>query len=177
MIRLLTILLPFFSLSLSAQKGVKFPQIKGATLDNKTISIPFKNGKYTVVGIAFNRSAEDALKKWLNPLYNAFIKVESSSGSQGFDVAEIYDVNFVFIPMIAGFRRVAEDFKRNTDKQFWSYIVDIEKTDVKELQDTLGVTDNKIPYFFVLDKEGRIVEYQSGIFSPAKLDKLENSID
>jgi hypothetical protein len=92
-------------------------------------------------------------------------------------MAEIYDVNFVFIPMIAGFRKVAEDFKKGTDKQFWSYIMDTEKTDVKQLQETLQVSDNKIPYFFVLDKEGRVVETQSGKFSAAKLEKLEAAVE
>ena len=166
----------FIYAGLIAQKGEKFPQLKGTALNDKSISIPVANGKYSVIAIAFHRSAEEDLKKWLNPLYDSFIKTENES-STGFDMAEIYDVNFVFIPMIAGFRRVAEDFKKGTDKQFWAYIMDTEKTDIGVLHDRLHIQDNKIPYFYVLDKEGKIVEVQSGKFLQTKLDKLEEAVE
>lgn len=170
----LIIALLFFSLGLSAQKGKVFPTVKGIALDDKATTLPVKNGKYSVIAIAFNRDAEELLKKWLNPLYENFMK----KGEPGnFDMAELYDVNFVFIPMIAGFKRIAEDFKKGTDKEFWPYIMDTEKTDVKELQKQLGVEDNKIPYFFVLDKTGKIVDVQSGKFTDDKLEKMEDAIE
>lgn len=162
------------SLCLSAQKGKVFPSVKGVMLDDKAAALPVKNGKFTIVAIAFHRSAEDDLKKWLNPLYENFMKKEKGGN---FDMAEIYDVNFVFVPMIAGFKKIAEEFKSGTDKQFWQYIMDTEKTDVKELQKQLGVEDNKIPYFLVLNNEGKIVESQSGKFSEDKLEKLQDAID
>jgi hypothetical protein len=174
--RSLLALLLFASLSFFAQKGDKFPNIKGVCLDDKNMSVPTLNGKYSVIAIAFHRNAEEDLKKWLNPLYDAFIKTEKES-STGFDLADIYDVNFVFIPLISGYRRVAEDFKKGTDKQFWSYILDTEKTDISLLQQKLGITDNKVPYFYVLDKEGKIVEVQSGKFTTTKLDKLEDAVE
>lgn len=161
-------------LTAGAQNGKPFPEVKGTTLDDKAISLPAKNGKYSIVAIAYHRGAEDDLKKWLNPLYDNFIRKEK--GSSNFDMAEVYDVNFVFVPMISGFKRIAEDFKSGTDKEFWSYIMDTEKTDIKELQKQLGVEDNKIPYFYVLDKEGKIVETQNGKFTEAKMEKLEDAI-
>ncbi len=164
------------SLSLSAQKGVIFPSIKGITLNDKNITVPTKNDKYSVIAIAYNRSAEDDLKKWLNPLFDSFIKVEDSGSNTTFDMADVYDVNFVFIPMIAGFRRVADEFKKGTDKQFWQYIMDTEKTDVKVLQETLDVQDTKVPYFYVLDESGKVVEVQSGKFTAEKLEKLEAAV-
>jgi len=168
------ILLICLSLIANAQKGKKFPAVNGITLDNKASSLPFKNGKFTIVAIAFNRGAEEDLKKWLNPLYNNFMKKEKAGN---FDMAELYDVNFVFVPMIAGFKKIAQDFKSGTDKEFWPYIMDTEKTDVKELQTQLEIEDNKIPYFYVLDKEGKIVEVQSGKFSDDKLEKLEDALE
>lgn len=162
------------SLTSIAQNGKIFPKVQGTTLDDKSISLPFKNNKYSVIAIAYNRDAETDLKKWLNPLYSMFIKKGESSN---FDMAEIYDVNFIFIPMISGFKKVADDFKKGTDKEFWPYILDTEKTDVKELQLLLQVTDNKIPYFYVLDKNGKIVETQSGKYSDDKIDKLEDAIE
>ena len=164
----------FLALLLNSQKGKTFPEVKGVTLDDKTAALPMKNGKFTIVAIAFNRGAEDDLKKWLNPLYDNFMKKEKGSN---FDMAELYDVNFMFVPMISGFKKIANDFKSGTDKQFWPYIMDTEKTDVNELQKQLGIEDNKIPYFYVLNKEGKIVEFQSGKFTEAKLEKIQDAIE
>jgi hypothetical protein len=172
------IVLSFFCLYIScyfAQKGKKFPEVKGTLLNDKSCSLPIINGKYTLVAIAYNRDAEDFLKQWLNPLYDNFMKKEK--GSSNFDMAELYDVNFVFVPMIAGFKKVAEDFKNGTDKEFWPYILDTEKTDIKELQKQLEVKDNKIPYFYVLNKEGVIVAFESGKFTSQKLTNLEEAIE
>jgi hypothetical protein len=172
--RVLLLLIIFCANLLKGQTGNAFPVIHGISLDNKSITVPPKNGKYTVVAIAFHKQAEDQLKKWLNPLYDTFIKKDGEG--QSFDVADIYDINFVFVPLISGFKKIAEDFKKGTDKQFWPYILDAEKTDIQELQNNLKVEDAKIPYFYVLDEKGKIIDVQKGIFTEAKLDKLEESI-
>lgn len=163
------------SATLFSQEGHLFPSINGKLLNEQNVSLPQKNNKYSIVAIAYNRDAEDFLKQWLNPLYNAFIKKEK--GAAQFDMAELFDVNFVFIPLISGFKKIREDFKANTDNVFWPYILDTEKTDIKELQKQLSVTNAKIPYFYVLDKDGKIVEVQSGKFSEDKLDKLEDAME
>lgn len=170
-----SILCFFIVLTAVAQKGVQFPDVSGKTLDDKYIGLPMKNNKGSVVGIAFNRAAEAELKKWLNPLYNTFIP--KPGDNKNFDVAEIYDVNFVFIPMIAGLKKVVEDFKNSTDKEFWPYIMDTEKTDIKGLKEKLGITDDKIPYFFVLDKGGKVIEAVNGKFTEEKMDKLEEAAE
>lgn len=164
----------FCATFLKGQTGLFFPGIQGKTLDDKEAHIPFNNGKYSVVAIAYDRAAETDLKKWLNPLYSMFIK---KGPKTNMDMAELYDVNFVFIPVISGFKRIAEDFKKGTDKEFWPYIMDTEKTDIKDLREKLKVTDSKIPYFYVLDKSGKIVEMQSGSYEEEKIDKLEDAID
>src|ERR1043165_498264 len=125
-----------------AQKGQQFPSVNGTLLNDKTMSLPLKNGKETIVAIAFHRGAEDELKKWLNPLYYTFMKKPDKKDNK-FDMAEIYDVNFVFIPMISGFKKIRDDFKASTQKEFWPYILDTEKTDVKGIQKQLGLKDNK----------------------------------
>lgn len=161
------------SIGVSAQKGKDFPVITGTFLNDKSVTLPIKNGKETIVAIAFHKGAEDKLKKWLNPLYYTFIN--KSKKDNKMDMSEIYDVNFVFVPMIAGFKKIAEDFKKGTDKEFWPYILDTEKTDIKGIQKQLGITDNKIPYFFVVDKNGKVLEFQSGDFSDDKVDALEEA--
>jgi hypothetical protein len=173
--KLLSLLLVAFTLVCSAQKGKVFPVINGTTLDDKPLSLPFKNGKQTIVAIAYHRGAEDALKKWLNPLYYTFIKKEN--GKSNFDVSEIYDVNFVFVPMISGFKKIANEFKSGTQKEFWPYILDTEKSDIQGIQKQLGVKDNKIPYFYVLDKDGKVLAVESGDYSEDKMDTLEDAVE
>jgi hypothetical protein len=92
-------------------------------------------------------------------------------------MAYLYDVNFVFIPLINGFRKVADEFKSGTDKEFWQYILDTDAADVNQVQVTLEVKNTKIPYFYVLDKNGRIVECVSGRYSDAKMEKIEDALD
>lgn len=162
--------------TLKAQVGKVFPAMSGMLLNDKAIQIPIKNNKFTVLAVAYHRGAEDALKKWLNPLYNMFM-VKKEGGGSNFDPAEIYDVNFVFVPMISGFKKIASDFKENTDKEFWPYIMDTEKTDIKEIQKQLGIEDNKIPYFYVLDKSGKIVHVESGDYKETKMDALEEAVE
>ena len=149
--------------------------MNGISLNDKLISMPLKNGKYSVIAIAYHKQAEEDLKNWLNPLYNLFMKKEK--GSSNYDMAEIYDVNFIFIPMISGFKKIAQDFKRGTDKEFWPYIMDTEKTDIKEIQKQLHVEDNKIPYFYVLDKTSKIIAVESGKFTEEKIDRLEEAVN
>lgn len=160
--------------SFKAQKTKVFPSVNGVSLDDKNITMPFKNNKFTIIAIAFDRSAETDLKTWLNPLYDMFIKKEEKSN---FDMAEIYDVNFAFVPMISGFKKIANDFKKGTEKQFWPYIIDTEKTDVKELQKQLQISDNNVPYFYVLNKNGEIICTEMGKFKDEKLDHLEDAIE
>lgn len=160
-------------LGMNAQKGKDFPVITGTFLDGKSVTLPIKNGKETIVAIAFHKGAEDELKKWLNPLYSTFMKKPDKNNKM--DMAEVYDVNFVFAPMIAGFKKVADDFKAGTDKEFWPYVLDTEKTDIKGIQKLLGVTDNKSPYFFVVDKNGKIIDVQSGDYTEEKEEKLEEA--
>lgn len=157
-----------------AQKGQQFPAIKGTSLDDKAINIPVKNGKYTLIGIAYDRAAEEELKKWLNPTYYNFIKKGDANGQ--FDVAELYDVNFYFIPLISGFKKARNDFKNGTDKEFHPYIVDAE-TNIDDVKKQLNVSNDKIPYFYILDASGKIVEVVSGNYTEAKMELLEDAIE
>lgn len=169
------LLLLINTLLANAQKGQVFPIINGKSLADKPMTLPIKNGKTSIVAIAFHRGAEEDLKKWLNPLYYTFIK--KPKGQTNFDMADIYDVNFVFVPMISGFKKIADDFKNSTDKEFWPYIMDTEKSDIKGIQKQLAISDNKIPYFFVVDKDGKILEVQSGTYKETKVEKLEEACE
>ncbi len=168
------ILLLAVTLSGAAQKGKTFPDTQGATLDDKEKSIPFKNGKVSILAVAFHRGAEDELKKWLNPLYNTFMV---KSKAKTLDMSAIYDVNFVFVPMIAGIKMIADEFKASTDKAFWPVVLDTKKSDMKAAATSLGVTDRKIPWIFVLDKDGKVIDVQTGEYSEAKIDAMEEAME
>jgi hypothetical protein len=165
----------FCSLVANAQKGKDFPKIEGVTLDNKEHQLPITNGKISIVAIAFNKDAEDELKKWLNPLYNTFM-VESKA-TKGMDLSTNYDVNFFFVPLIAGLKVIFEKFQATTDKGFWPYVLDTRKSDIKSVATLLGVTDRKIPYIFILDKSGKVLDFQTGEYSEDKIEAMEEVIE
>jgi hypothetical protein len=169
-----TLLLLAATLSGAAQKGKTFPDTQGATLDDKEKSIPFKNGKVSILAVAFHRGAEDELKKWLNPLYNTFMV---KSKAKTLDMSTVYDVNFVFVPMIAGIKMIADEFKASTDKAFWPVVLDTKKSDMKAAATNLGVTDRKIPWIFVLDKDGKVIDVQTGEYSEDKIDAMEEAME
>ncbi len=162
------------SMSFFAQKG-PFPTLAGHTLEGGAISLPLAGTKkFTIVGICFKRSAEDNLKTWIQPMYDTF--VAKAKGTDYFDVANYYDVNYYFIPLISGFKKAASDFKAATQKDLWKNVIDCD-TDIKLLKEKLKPADEGIPYFYVIDTNGKIVEVVSGKFSEDKMDKIQDAID
>lgn len=172
--QLITCLLSLVLATSFAQVGQQFPKIDGLDLNDESISLPQSNGKYSIIAIAYLREAEPEMKKWLNPLYNEF--VNKDKGKSDFDMTEAYDINFYFVPMISGLKIFKNEYKNNTDKAFWPYIVDTEKYDIKGMQKLLGVTNPKVPYFYVIDKSGKIVNVQSGSFNEQKMEKMAEAI-
>ncbi len=171
---LLTILILCFCLNIKAQKG-PFPQLIGHTLEGTAITIPLAGAKkFTIVGICYKRSAEDDLKTWIQPMYDIF--VAKPKGTDYFDVASYFDVNYYFVPLISGFKKAAADFKAATQKDLWGNVIDCD-TDIKLLKDQLKPGDDGIPYFYVIDLKGKIVEIVSGKYTEDKMDKIQEVID
>jgi hypothetical protein len=162
-------------INVSAQKGKIFPNLSGETLEGKAFEFPPKNGKLTVVAFVFKRSAEDELKRWLQPLWASFM--DKPDKKNPMDMTESYDVNFVFIPMIGGLKKVRDEYKENTDKGFWPYVVDTKKADMSAEKTMLEIEDGKVPYVMVLDKNGKILEVQSGNYTKDKLSKIEDACE
>lgn len=171
----ITLIAFFFSCGLFAQVKTQFPNLVGHTLDGEAISLPEKQAKkFTIIGICFKRTAEDALKTWINPMYETF--VAKANSTDYFDVANYYDVNYYFIPLISGFKKAANDFKANTQKDLWKNVIDCD-TDINLLKQQLKPDDENAPYFFVLDLQGKVVEVVSGKYTEDKMDKLQEAID
>ena len=165
----------FLSLSFYAQNKGPFLKLEGHTLEGTAVTIPLKsNGKYTIVGICYKRSAEEDLKTWIQPMYDIF--VAKPKGTDYFDVASYFDVNYFFIPLISGFKKAAADFKASTQPDLWKNVIDCD-TDIQLLKVQLKPADDNVPYFYVIDTAGKIVEVVSGKYTEAKMDKIQESID
>ncbi len=159
----------------SAQVKKNFPILAGHTLEGPSISLPIAGTKkFTIVGICYKRSAEEDLKTWIQPMYDIF--VAKPKGTDYFDVASYFDVNYFFIPLISGFKKAAADFKAATQKDLWGNVIDCD-TDIKLLKEQMKPADEGVPYFYVIDVSGKIVEVVSGKYTDAKMDKIQEAID
>ena len=92
-----------------------------------------------------------------------------------------YDVNVYFVPMFTGVNAAATGTAKkkaikNVDPQLLPYIL-FYKGELKIYKEALDFEKKDIPYFFVLDSDGKIVYATSGKFSQDKLDKIEESIE
>jgi len=176
-------LLPILFLLLTSQLlsaqviGKMFPDMEAETVEDKKINLPTDTkGKYTLLGLAYSKKSEDELNSWFNPVYNKFIRKTT-----GLLAGMGYDVNVYFVPMFTGVNAAATGTAKkkaikNVDPQLLPYIL-FYKGELKTYKQELDFEKKDIPYFFVLDKEGKIVYATSGKYTDDKLDDLEDSIE
>jgi hypothetical protein len=156
--------------------GTIFPEMECEDYNGKAVNLPLDTkGKYTLICIAFSTAAESDLKTWINPIYNKFIGKVDASQADVFDVHVDYDVNLYFIPMFTGFNKLAsntskEKIKSQTDKELYPYLLFYDGG--KTYKEALDFQKRDIPYFFVLDKTGKIVYTTSGKYDDTKLEKI-----
>lgn len=170
------------SLTATAQnaKGKQFPDLTGETFSGKSVNLPKDTkGKMTVIGVCFSKAAEDDLKTWLNPMYNLFVVKKDTNNI--FDAAVNYDAFFYFIPMLNKVNQVfekgsKEKIRSGTDKEFWPYLLFYNGA-IKPYKEDFKIEDSKIPYFFVIDQNGKIVHVESGKYSEKKMDNIENFLE
>jgi hypothetical protein len=161
--------------------GKMFPVLQGEDYNGKKVTIPAETkGKYTLLGMAFSNSAEDDLKTWINPVYNKFIGKVDASKADVFDVSIEYDINLFFIPMFTGANQLTsksskEKIKTHTDKELYPYLLFYEGA--KTYKEELDFEKKDIPYFFVLDKTGKIVYATSGKYDDNKMEKILDIIE
>lgn len=158
-----------------AQTGEQFPQIKGETADDHKVTIPEDtNGKYTLVGLAFSQKSDDELQSWFKPVYNRFIQ---DVGNAGLFADFAYDVNVYFIPMFSGLKKAAagtakKKTLKKVDEELQPHIL-FYVGDISDYRKALGLDQKDQPYFFVLDKTGKIVYATSGAYSEQKMEEVE----
>jgi hypothetical protein len=173
----LFVLLISFNLTQAQVIGKMFPSMEAETMEDKKWVIPADTkGKYTLVGLAYSKKSEDDLNSWFSPVYNKFVR-KTTGLLEGMG----YDVNVFFVPMFTGVNAAAagtakKKALKNIDPILFPHIL-FYKGELKPYKEALDFEKRDIPYFFVLDPEGKIVFATSGPFTEDKLDEVEESIE
>ena len=157
--------------------GKIFPSMDVETVEDKKVKLPGDvKGKYTLLGLAYSKKSEDELNTWFEPVFSKFVQKTS-----GLMAGMGYDVNVFFVPMFTGVNAAATGTAKrkalkNMDPQLLPYIL-FYKGELKTYKDALDFDRRDIPYFFVLDPEGKIVYATSGAYTDEKMDEVEKVID
>jgi hypothetical protein len=157
--------------------GKLFPDMETQTVEDKKISLPADvKGKFTLLGLAYSKKSEDELNTWFEPVFSKFVQK-----TPGLMAGMGYDVNVFFIPMFTGINAAAtgtakKKAMKNMDPQLLPYIL-FYKGELKTYKDALDFEKRDIPYFFVLDPNGKILFATSGAYSDDKMDKVEEVIE
>src|SRR5688572_11634722 len=170
---LICLLLVAFS-SLNAQVvGKMFPSMDAETVEDKKVNLPqATKGKFTLLGLAYSKKSEDELNSWFQPIFQKFIQK-----NKGLFEDFGYDVNVYFVPMFTGVNAAATGTAKkkalqNIDPNLLPYIL-FYKGELKTYKEALDFEKKDVPYFFVLDKAGKILYATSGGYSQKKMDEVE----
>lgn len=170
----LIVVLLAFSHALTGQVvGKPFPEMEAETVEDKVVKLPGDaRGKFTLLGLAYSKKSEDELNGWFQPVFEKFIQK-----NKGLFESFGYDVNVYFVPMFTGVNAAAtgtakRKAMKNVDPQLLPYIL-FYKGDLKPYKEALDFEKKDIPYFFVLDNDGKIVYATSGKYSKTKMDEVE----
>ncbi|MDH5476664.1 MAG: hypothetical protein OEX22_13280 [Cyclobacteriaceae bacterium] len=175
------IVLPLWLLSISlfAQfVGKPFPEMETESYDDVKISLPNdKTDKYTLVGLAYSKKSEADLNSWFSPVYHKFIKEEDKGLFASFG----YDINVFFIPMFTGAKATAagtakKKAAKGMDPRLLPHLL-FYKGKLGPYKESLGLDKKDVPYFFVIDKEGKIIFATSGAYSDDKMDEIEEVLE
>lgn len=163
------------TLTLSAQKGQIFPTIDVFDLNEKPLSIPEDvKGKFSLIGVAFSEDAQDDLYSWSQPVFSEFLDENNLSSL-------VYDPNVHLILMFTGanqlaYKKAKKQITEGTDESLLDNVV-LFKGKMENYRKDLKMKDRKKPYFFVLDKNGKIIYTASGKYSKKVLQEVGNLIE
>ena len=174
---LLTVAIVLSLTSLGQVVGKIFPDMEAETVEDKKVKLPQDTkGKFTLLGLAYSKKSEDDLNSWFQPVFEKYI--QKSSGVLGnFG----YDVNVYFVPMFTGINAAATGTAKrkalkNIDPQLLPYVL-FYKGELKTYKESLEFDKKDVPYFFVLDPNGKIVHATLGKYTEAKMDEIESVME
>lgn len=165
------------TVSAHAQVGKMFPDMEAETVEDKKVKLPQDvKGKYTLLGLAYSKKSEDELNSWYQPVFEKFIQ---KTGGILADFS--YDVNVYFVPMFTGVNAAATGTAKrkaikNVDPQLLPYIL-FYRGELKSYKEALDFEKKDIPYFFVLDANGKIIYATSGKYTASKMDQVESVME
>lgn len=157
--------------------GKQFPIMVAETVEDKKVTIPKETkGKFTLLGLAYSKKSEDELNSWFQPVYQKFIQKNT-----GLFESFSYDVNVYFIPMFTGINAAAtgtakKKALKDIDPKLLPHVL-FYKGDLKTYKEALDFEKKDTPYFFVLDKDGKIVYATSGKYTPEKVEEAETLME
>lgn len=169
----LLLFLPVFTIQ--AQMGKPFPNIEVFDLNENAVSIPEDTkGKFALVGVAFSEAAQEDLYSWSQPVFSEFMDENNMSSL-------VYDPNVKLILMFTGanqlaFKKAKDQITEGTDETLKDNVV-LYKGKMEDYRKTLKMKDRKIPYFFVLDKNGKVIYTAEGRYSQKALREVGNLIE
>ncbi len=158
-----------------AQEGELFPEITAANLNDETVLLPVDHeGQFAVIGVAFSEDAQDDLYTWGPPVHNLFIDKEGLN-------ALVYDVKVSLVLLFTGvnkaaYKKAEKLIKEGTEETYRDHIL-LYKGEMGDYRDDLAMKDRKVPYVFVLDKEGTIIYSTSGRYTSEKMDKIAELVE
>jgi hypothetical protein len=167
-----------FALAISPAQ-TQFPSMECTALDGKKVVLPKdKNGKMTVLGMAFSQKAEKELSTWFQPAYSTFIEKPDPNNIIPTDV---YDVNCYFVPVFSGVLQAAagkaeKKMKEGLDKSLQTNVL-VFKGKADEIKSALKITNTDSPWFFVVDASGKVLYTTSGAYTEAKMEEIEKILN
>lgn len=165
----------FSTLLMNAQEGSAFPSIDVLDLNDVELNIPNDTkDKFSLIGVAFSEAAQEDLYTWSQPVFSEFMDDNNLSSL-------VYDPNVHLILMFTGVNQVAynkakEQIIEGTDESLKDNIV-LFKGAMDDYRKKLKMKDRKKPYFFVLDKAGKIIYVTSGKYTLKALKEVGDLIE
>lgn len=166
-----------FSKATAQVIGKSFPDMETSTADGKIVNLPVDTkGKFTLLGMAFSKKSEDELNTWIEPVFWKFINKPDGQMDKLFG-SESYDVNAYFVPMFTGIKTAAtgtakKQALKNMDPRLIPSIL-FYQGKLEPYKEALDFQKKDIPYFFVLDQDGKIIYATSGIYTDEKMGAVE----
>lgn len=160
---------------LTAQNGVSFPDLPGEYLSGTQAVLPnAPREKMLLVGMAYSKKAEDDLRSWYQPMYDSFVLKRGIMDS-------MYDIDLCFVPMFTGikqsvYEKAMKELRNENRSDLHPYIL-FYKGELKPYVEQLKMDDKSLPYFFLIDRQGKVIFSTSGSYSERKKEQLEEALD
>ncbi|WP_420580687.1 hypothetical protein [Reichenbachiella sp.] len=156
--------------------GSIFPDMLTEDLSDNKINLPEDiKGKYSIIGLSYNKKSADKMPNWIVPIYQKFI-----AEPPGLQIS--YDINTYFVYMFSGMTVALKDVVKNKMLNEMDEVLKphtlFETGELKSYQKVLDMLGRKdTPYFFILDPEGKILWATRGTPRESKINKLASFID